>query len=93
MLITPLYSLQVLDRVLGSGNLQTLLFLSIIIAYIYFVYGLLQIARSFTLIKVGEWLDRTVAPVIFASSISAAATRANMVLANYYVIFKPSKHS
>lgn len=78
MLITPLYSLQVLDRVLGSGNLQTLLFLSIIIAYIYFVYGLLQIARSFTLIKVGEWLDRTVAPVIFASSISAAATRANM---------------
>ena len=37
MLITPLYSLQVLDRVLGSGNLQTLLFLSIIIAYIYFV--------------------------------------------------------
>ncbi|MCZ6910478.1 MAG: type I secretion system permease/ATPase, partial [Rickettsia endosymbiont of Ixodes persulcatus] len=78
MLITPLYSLQVLDRVLGSGNLQTLLFLSIIIAYIYFVYGLLQIARSFTLIKVGEWLDKTVAPVIFASSISAAATRANM---------------
>jgi ATP-binding cassette subfamily C protein len=78
MLITPLYSLQVLDRVLGSGNLQTLLFLSIIIAYIYFVYGLLQIARSFTLIKVGEWLDRTVAPIIFAYSISAAATRANM---------------
>ncbi|WP_341794330.1 type I secretion system permease/ATPase [Rickettsia endosymbiont of Rhinocyllus conicus] len=78
MLITPLYSLQVLDRVLGSGNLYTLLYLSIIIAYIYFVYGLLQIARSFTLIKVGEWLDRTVAPVIFASSISAAATRVNM---------------
>ncbi|WP_422229132.1 type I secretion system permease/ATPase [Rickettsia endosymbiont of Halotydeus destructor] len=78
MLITPLYSLQVLDRVLGSGNLSTLLFLSIIIAYVYFVYGLLQVARSFTLIKVGEWLDRTVAPVIFSVSISAAATRSNM---------------
>jgi ATP-binding cassette subfamily C protein len=78
MLITPLYSLQVLDRVLGSGNLSTLLFLSIVIAYVYFVYGLLQIARSFTLIKVGEWLDRTVAPIIFSSSISAAATRVNM---------------
>ncbi|WP_342269886.1 type I secretion system permease/ATPase [Rickettsia endosymbiont of Orchestes rusci] len=78
MLITPLYSLQVLDRVLGSGNLSTLLFLSIIIAYIYFVYGLLQVARSFTLIKVGEWLDRTVAPVVFSISISAAATRSNM---------------
>ncbi|WP_341790271.1 type I secretion system permease/ATPase [Rickettsia endosymbiont of Polydrusus tereticollis] len=78
MLITPLYSLQVLDRVLGSGNLSTLLFLSIIIAYVYFVYGLLQVARSFTLIKVGEWLDRTVAPVVFSISISAAATRSNM---------------
>ena len=78
MLITPLYSLQVLDRVLGSGNLYTLLYLSIIIAYVYFVYGLLQIARSFTLIKVGEWLDKTVAPIIFSSSISAAATRTNM---------------
>ena len=27
MLITPLYSLQVLDRVIGSGNLSTLLML------------------------------------------------------------------
>ncbi|WP_425362074.1 type I secretion system permease/ATPase [Candidatus Tisiphia endosymbiont of Mystacides longicornis] len=77
MLITPLYSLQVLDRVIGSGNTWTLMWLSIIIGTIYFIYGLLQIARSFTLIKVGEWLDKTVAPVIFGHSISAAATRTN----------------
>jgi len=78
MLLTPLYSLQVLDRVVGSGNLYTLLWLSIIIGSIYFIYGLLQIARSFTLIKIGEWLDKTVAPVIFGYSISASATRTNM---------------
>ncbi len=78
MLITPLYSLQVLDRVIGSGNLQTLMWLSIIIGIIYFIYGLLQIARSFTLIKIGEWLDKTVAPVIFGYSVSASATRTNM---------------
>ncbi|MFP3018749.1 MAG: type I secretion system permease/ATPase [Candidatus Tisiphia sp.] len=78
MLITPLYSLQVLDRVIGSGNLFTLMWLSIIIGTIYFIYGLLQVARSFTLIKVGEWLDKTVAPVIFGHSISASATRTNM---------------
>lgn len=77
MLITPLYSLQVLDRVIGSGNTWTLMWLSIIIGTIYFIYGLLQIARSFTLIKVGEWLDKTVAPVIFGHSISASATRTN----------------
>lgn len=78
MLITPLYSLQVLDRVIGSGNLFTLMWLSVIIGTIYFIYGLLQVARSFTLIKVGEWLDKTVAPVIFSHSISASATRTNM---------------
>lgn len=77
MLITPLYSLQVLDRVIGSSNLETLLMLSIIIAFIYFIYTLLQIARSFTLIKVGEWLDNTLSPVIFAHSISASATKIN----------------
>ena len=77
MLVTPLYSLQVLDRVIGSGNLDTLLLLSLIIGAIYFVHGLLQIARSFTLIKVGEWLDNTLSPIIFSHSISASATKVN----------------
>lgn len=77
MLVTPLYSLQVLDRVIGSGNLDTLLLLSLIIGSIYFVHGLLQVARSFTLIKVGEWLDNTLSPIIFSHSISASATKVN----------------
>ena len=75
MLVTPLYSLQVLDRVIGSGNIETLLMLSIIIAFIYFIHTLLQIARSFTLIKVGEWLDNTLSPVLCGHSISASATK------------------
>ncbi len=77
MLVTPLYSLQVLDRVLGSGNLNTLFFLSLIIGVIYFVHTLMQIARSFTLIKVGEWMDNKVSPLIFAHSISTSATKIN----------------
>ncbi len=77
MLITPLYSLQVLDRVIGSSNLETLVMLSVIIGFIYFIYTLLQIVRSFTLIRVGEWLDNTLSPVIFAHSISASATKVN----------------
>lgn len=77
MLVTPLYSLQVLDRVIGSGNLNTLLMLSLIIGGIYFVHCLMQIARSFTLIKIGEWLDNSVSPIIFAHSISASATKVN----------------
>ncbi len=75
MLITPLYSLQVLDRVIGSGNLNTLLMLSLIIATIYFLHSLLQIARSFTFIKIGEWLDNEVSPIIFSNSVAASATK------------------
>ena len=74
-LLTAFYSLQVLDRVIGSGNLSTLLMLSIIIASAYFVHGLLQIARSFTLIKIGEWLDKNVSHTLFARSIASAALR------------------
>lgn len=78
MLITPLYSLQVLDRVIGSGNKETLLMLALIIGFVYFVYGLLQVARSFTLIKVGEWLDNNVSPIIFGHAISSSATQVNV---------------
>ena len=77
MLVTPLYSLQVLDRVIGSGNLNTLFLLSLIIAFIYFIHCLMQIARSFTLIKVGEWLDNKLSPLLFGHSVSTSATKVN----------------
>lgn len=75
MLITPLYSLQVLDRVIGSGNKSTLLMLSIVIAAVYLVYTLLQIARSFTLIRVGEWLDNKLSPLLFSHAVAAASKK------------------
>lgn len=75
MLITPLYSLQVLDRVIGSSNLNTLLMLSLIIGFVYLIYGFLQVARSFTLIRVGEWLDNAVSPVLFSHSIAETALK------------------
>ncbi len=78
MSITPLYSLQVLDKVLGSGSMPTLAMLSLIIGSIYFVYGLLQIARSFLLIKIGEWLDNNLSPLLFGHAVSATATRAHI---------------
>ncbi len=75
MLITPLYSLQVLDRVIGSGNYNTLLMLSLVIGMIYFVYGMLQIARSYTMIRIGEWLDNNLSPTLLSYSIAASAMK------------------
>lgn len=77
-LITPLYSLQVLDRVISSGSKHTLLMLTIIIMFIYVSYTLLQIARSFTLIKIGEWLDQAISPKLFAHAVESSSQRPSM---------------
>ena len=78
MLITPLYSLQVLDRVLSSQNKNTLLMLTLIMIVLYFSLHMIQIARSFTLIKLGEWLDNQLSPDLFMNSIRSAATKASV---------------
>jgi len=75
-LITPMYSLQVLDRVLSSGNLNTLLMLSLLMGGLYVALHMIQIARSFTLIKLGEWLDKKLSPDLFANTIKSAAVKA-----------------
>ncbi len=77
-LITPLYSLQVLDRVISSGSKDTLLMLSVIIIAIYASYTLLQVARSFTLIKIGEWLDKKLSPKLFAHAVEASSIKQSM---------------
>lgn len=77
MLITPLYSLQVLDRVLSSGSKETLLMLSLLMIALYIALHMLQVARSFTLIKLGEWLDQQLSPDLFVNSIRSAAIRAS----------------
>ncbi len=76
-LLTPLYSLQVLDRVLGCQSKETLFFLSLIAMAIYISLHLVQVARSFTLIKLGEWLDDKLSPDLFSVAVQGAAVRAS----------------
>ena len=57
LLLVPLYSLQVLDRVLSTGSLETLFWLSFIVVITFLAASALQALRSFVLIKVGEWMD------------------------------------
>ena len=78
MLVTPLYSLQVLDRVLNSGNKETLLMLTLLMVALYIALHMLQVARSFTLIKLGEWLDQQLSPDLFMNSIRSAAVKASV---------------
>ncbi len=63
MMITPSwYMLQVYDRVLTSYDDNTLLGLSLIVVFLYFVYALLERYRGMILVGVSEALDQNIAP-------------------------------
>ncbi|MGJ8545920.1 MAG: type I secretion system permease/ATPase [Sulfitobacter sp.] len=64
MLTGPMYMLQVYDRVLGSGSQETLIALSILVAFLYGIMGLLDYTRGRVMARVGarfqDDLDRRV---------------------------------
>ncbi len=59
------YMLQVYDRVLTSYDENTLLGLSLIVAFLYVIYALLEKYRGFVLINIAEKLDESVVPKIY----------------------------
>ncbi len=62
MLAPAWYMLQVYDRVLTSFDDNTLLGLSLIVIFLYFVYAFLERYRGLILIGISEVLDQNIAP-------------------------------
>lgn len=60
MLVSPLYLMQVFDRVLSSANLNTLFWLTVVAIGCIAVYGMLEIVRGRLLSKIGIWLECSV---------------------------------
>ena len=73
MLATPLYSMQVLDRVLGSSNKDTLLMLTLVICLALLVLAALQGARSFVMMRMDSWLESQLSPLILQYTIASAS--------------------
>jgi len=67
MLATPLYSMQVLDRVISSSNTDTLLLLTIVIGTALSLLSLIQVARSFAMNKMGSWFEKELSSKLFAN--------------------------
>jgi ATP-binding cassette, subfamily C, type I secretion system permease/ATPase len=65
MLAGPLYMLQVYDRVLVSGSLQTLIALTALIAVLFTGYALIDAIRSSMLVHVAARIEREMAPLVF----------------------------
>src|SRR5438309_3513990 len=53
LLVSPLYSMQIYDRVLSSRNMLTLLLLTLIVLGFMVLYGILEYSRSGVLVRAG----------------------------------------
>jgi ABC-type protease/lipase transport system fused ATPase/permease subunit len=69
ILTSPIYMMQVYDRVLSSGRLETLVLLTAIAAVAIFVLGLLEMVRNKILVRIGQWLDRRLSPELIRASL------------------------
>lgn len=73
MLALPLYSLQVLDRVISSRSVDTLVMLSVVVFAAFVCLSLIQASRSFLLIRLGDWLEKKLSSDLLQHSIAVAS--------------------
>lgn len=72
VLTSPIYMMQTYDRVLSSGRVETLAFLTIIAGIALLVMGALEAIRGRLLARISGWMDRSLAPELIASSARSA---------------------
>lgn len=72
ILVSPLYMLQVYDRVLTSFRVETLLYLSLIAVISIMTLGVFDVLRGVAVSRLGRWWDETVRPALFAAALSRA---------------------
>jgi len=71
MLATPLYMLQVMDRVLRSGRVETLVLLTIIACGAVLVMSILDTLRGSIALRTAAWLKERLGPVLLEASVRA----------------------
>lgn len=72
MLAGPLYMLNVYDRVLGSRSFETLLALSVLVAFLFAMMAILDIVRGRVMGRVGARLQSRLDNRVFAASLRGA---------------------
>lgn len=71
MLVSPIFLMQVFDRVLSSGSLHTLFWLSLVVVGCLAVYGTLDMVRSRILSKTGLWLESELTGRLIRSGVAS----------------------
>ncbi|WGF88516.1 type I secretion system permease/ATPase [Marinivivus vitaminiproducens] len=68
VLTSPIYMMQVYDRVLGSGHIETLVFLTVIAGVAVLCLGALEMVRGYLLGRMGKWLEQRLSPALITAS-------------------------
>ena len=71
LLVSAIYMLQVYDRVLTSGSMDTLLWLTVAAFVVLAIYGLIEHARRLVLSRIGSWLENQLSAVVIRRSMEA----------------------
>lgn len=72
MLATPLFMLQVMDRVLRSGRVETLVLLALITCVAILVMSVLDTLRASIAMRTGAWINEQLSPVFIETGVRAA---------------------
>ncbi|MEO1197719.1 MAG: type I secretion system permease/ATPase [Pseudomonadota bacterium] len=67
VLTSPLYMMEVFDRVLSTRNLDTLLYLTLIALFAIAVYGVLDGVRLSILTGIAQWWEQRARPLLFST--------------------------
>jgi PrtD family type I secretion system ABC transporter len=71
LLVPSIYMLQVYDRVLTTGRIETLVMLTLLVAISLLAMCVLEALRTMITIRIGVWLNGCVGPVIIERSVRA----------------------
>ena len=75
LLASPVYMLNIYDRVLASRNVTTLVALSVVTLGVFWVYSILETLRSQVLVRIGGSLDKKMNGRVFSAVFKAAVHR------------------
>jgi len=71
LLASAIYMLQIYDRVLSSGSIDTLLWLTLAVVGAIAVYGILEQARRMILGRISQWLDDQLSAAVIERAMEA----------------------
>ena len=78
MLAMPIYSLQVLDRVLSSFSIETLVVIALIVMAMLIFMTILQIIRNFVFAQIGFHLEKKLEPLLVDKTLDISVHNHNI---------------